>query len=185
MKENYNKTRQNYNNTSSAYKLDSKKNYNLNKSQRVNKTDFNTTNFDSNYINQTVQRTRQIEQNKRIKQRQAKLARIKEQKRVKKERINHVLCYVLAFYLLGMGVICLQYSDKSYLVKQEVNAKRATVKEQNKEIEDLKVELSESVDIFQIEKYAKEELGMDKPAPNQIYKITLPKYSSYIEYEGS
>lgn len=182
MKENrdtYNRKRTNYNHSSSAYKIDHARNN--------PKTMNTTTSFDVNSINETIRLRRKstIEKNKQLNAKKMEHMRQKriEQKAVKRERVNYILFFILVFYTLAMGVICLQQSDNQNIVKAQISEKKAVIKEQNKTIDDLKISLADSVNMHEIEKVARDELGMDKPSINQIVYITLPRYNSYIEYD--
>lgn len=188
MKETPNR-RQKYNSTSSAYKLNDYKQYNRRainpkNSARSNarRTDFSTTDFDAQHINDIILKQRYDHavkiKNERIKRKN----HIIEKKRRKADKVNYLLCYIMLGYAAIVGVFCLMQNDNTNLIKQDINSKKAIIKEQTKTISDLKIQLADSVDIYQIEKIAKEELNMDLPSPDQIVYITLPRQSNYIEY---
>lgn len=188
MKENPNR-RQKYNSTSSAYKLNDYKQYNRrdvnphnNARNNDRRTDFSTTNFDTEYINDIILKQRYDHATKIKNQRLKRKNLMIEKKRRKVDRINYILCYIMLGYAVIVGVFCLMQNDNTNLIKQDINSKKAIIKEQTKTINDLKIQLADSVDIYQIEKIAKEELGMNLPSPDQIVYITLPRQSNYIEY---
>ncbi len=107
---------------------------------------------------------------------------IKQREQVRKDRINHLLCYLLAVYILGTGVFILNQFDRNNLIKSQISSKQSIINDQSKQISSKQITLSASIDIHEIERIAKEELGMKYPSTDQLVYVTLPKNRSYIEY---
>ncbi len=126
-------------------------------------------------------RKREVEKQRLAKLRKAEQAKKKEA--AKKDRLNHILCYVLAFYLIGVGVFVLKQFDNNNLIRSQISEKQTLLNEQEKQISDLKIALADSIDIHEIERVAKNELGMKTPSVDQLVYITLPENTNYIEYE--
>ncbi len=115
-----------------------------------------------------------------IRNNRAVLLRQKED--VKKDRINHILCYILAIQVLCSSVFILYQFDQNNIVKSGISEKQAIINEQEKEISAKKIALAESINVYEIEDIARNELNMKTPSQDQIIYITLPKNRSYIEY---
>ncbi len=174
MSDNMNRYRRNYqyNNSSSAYDY-------------AHKRFTETNDFSTAVIRKRTTERRIKEQKRKEALRKQKLEMIKTRQEVKKDRINHILCYVLAGYIVVMGVFVLKIMDNNNLVQKEILAKQETIKQQEKDISDAKIMLTENVDIHAIEEKARTELHMSEPTTDQIVYVTLPQNNSYIEYDGT
>ncbi len=133
-------------------------------------------------LNRRLNERKQAELKKKQMLRQQRAIMRKQREQVKKDRINHLLCYILAVYILGIGVFILYQSDQNNLIKSQISKKQAIINEQAKQISAKKIILADSIDIHEIDRIAKEELGMKVPSTDQIVYVTLPKNISYIEY---
>ncbi len=107
---------------------------------------------------------------------------LKQREELRKDRLNHILCYILAFYVFGMSVFILNQFDSNNVIETEISRKQDIINEQEKEISSKKIALASSVDVHEIENYARNNLGMKTPSSDQLVYVTLPKNRSYLEY---
>ncbi len=163
-----------YNNTSSAYDYETSE---LRPIEFVPK-------HASEYVEYNLAKRREQEKRRLAKLKKEKENFLKKKEAIKKDRMNQILCYMLAFCLVGNGVFVLMQFDNNNLVKQQISEKNSIISEQEKQIADIQIRLAESIDINEIEKIAINELGMQIPATDQIVYVTLPKNISYIDYDG-
>lgn len=83
-----------------------------------------------------------------------------------------------ALFLLLLTISCRNSQiDKQFIQIQEQKKQLATLQKEN---EQLKVNIENSLNLSNIEKVAKEELGMQKLSSKQTIYITLPK-KDYVE----
>ena len=85
---------------------------------------------------------------------------------------------VVGLFLLLLTISCINSQiDKQFNQMQEQKKQLASLQKEN---EQLKVSIENSVNISNIEKVAKEELGMQKLSSKQTVYVTLPK-KDYVE----
>lgn len=169
----------NYNHTSHA--LDYNKN--INNLKYAPKSNYVYGDITGLNIENAIIKRREEEIRRKARVKKAKIENIKRREAFKRERINHLICYFLAFYLICIGVFVLSQFDNNNLIESEILAKQEIVNNQEKQISDAKVELANSIDMNEIEDIARNELNMGLPSKDQIVYITLPKNRSYIDYE--
>lgn len=130
--------------------------------------------LEPDYTRRTTRNTRQ---------RQLRAVEHKQQRPVRvsnAQRIKHVktMVTVLGIILLLLTISCRNSQiDKQFSQIQSQKQELATLQKEN---EQLKVSIENSVNISNIEKIAKEELGMQKLSSKQTVYVTLPK-KDYVE----
>ncbi len=138
------------------------------------------------YNNPTIEEQRNAvrlkEQKKKNAIKKQRIVLLKRREQLKRDRLNHILCYILAFYIFGTSVFILNQFDQNNVIETEISQKQGIINEQEKEISAKKIELASSIDVHEIENYARNELGMKTPSQDQLVYVTLPKNRSYIEY---
>ncbi len=137
---------------------------------------------DFDEINRRLHDKKQEELKKKALLKKQRAIMMKKREEVRKDRINHILCYFLAVYILAIGVFILNQFDRNNLIKSQISAKQAIINDQGKQISSKQITLASSIDIHEIERIAKEELGMKNPSTDQLVYVSLPKNRSYIEY---
>ncbi len=131
------------------------------------------------------------EKEKKEKERQEKFNKIEEE-RFKKifyknrkiiavDRSNKVLFITTVVVTAICGLLLLGNNDKNVKLRNDIAKQSEVLREQEVEIDSLKLELAHSYDIINIEQRAKEELHMSLPTPSQILYIELPK-ADYVTY---
>lgn len=102
---------------------------------------------------------------------------IKVSKQQKKKQFQMTVT-VIGLFLLLLTISCRNSQiDKQFSQIQSQKQELATLQKEN---EQLKVSIENSVNISNIEKIAKEELGMQKLSSKQTVYVTLPK-KDYVE----
>lgn len=119
----------------------------------------------------------------KIKRKRAKQLHLKKIRQAKKiNAINFFSICVLMIHLSCIMIFVLNLSDNNTEIKIEISQKQKIVDEQEKDISNRTIALTDSVDIHEIERVATEELGMKQPSSEQLVYVSLPKNRDYIEY---
>ena len=120
---------------------------------------------------------RKLEPEYRSQKRKQKLREVKVSKEQKRKRIQLTITVIAIFGLL------LTISYRNSQINEKFNEMQSLKKELSslqKENEQLKVNIANGLNLANIEKLAKEKLGMQKLTNKQIVYVSLPK-KDYVE----
>ena len=128
--------------------------------------------LEPDYTKREKQRRQQIKVVKELPRQQIKVSKEQHKKQMK------TTVTVVGLFLLLLTISCRNSQiDKQFDQIQEQKKQLAYLQKEN---EQLKVSIENSINISNIERVAKEELGMQKLSSKQTVYITLPK-KDYVE----
>lgn len=127
---------------------------------------------DPNYDRKRFPQKGKLEIVKELPKQQVKLSREQRKRQIK------MTVTVAGLFLLLLTISCRNSQiDKKFDQIQEQKKQLATLQKEN---EQLKVNIENSLNLYNIEKVAKEELGMQRLSNRQTVYVTLPK-KDYVE----
>lgn len=125
---------------------------------------------------------RELEKEKKIARRKM-MQKIQKANRINK--INMISFVILSVYLIGSLIFTLKQFDNNNMIKTQIAKSQSTIKEQEKEISKVQMDIASSIDLDEVKKVAMQDYGMKEPSSDQIVYITLPQNVSYIEYQDA